>query len=105
MRPPNYTLLMIWLPVILFAFIVGYLKRENLHAIYEPRYWAIAAMVYLLTWLYPLLTLSTYIICVVRGMVYTWFVCISLTVFSIIMFSTAQETIPRGSELHRLFLK
>ena len=45
MRPPNYTLLMIWLPVILLAFIVGYLKRENLHVIYESKYWAIAAMV------------------------------------------------------------
>lgn len=45
MRPPNYTLLMIWLPVILLAFIVGYLKRENLHILYEPKYWAIAAMV------------------------------------------------------------
>ena len=45
MRPPNYTLLMIWLPVILLAFIIGYLKRENLHAIYEPKYWAIASMV------------------------------------------------------------
>lgn len=45
MRPPNYTLLMIWLPVILLAFIVGYLKRENLHILYDPKYWAIAAMV------------------------------------------------------------
>ena len=45
MRPPNYTLLMIWLPVIVLAFIIGYLKRENLHMLYEPKYWAIAAMV------------------------------------------------------------
>jgi oligosaccharyltransferase complex subunit gamma len=43
-RPPNYTLLMIWLPVILLAFIVGYLKRENLHIVYDSKYWAIAAM-------------------------------------------------------------
>jgi oligosaccharyltransferase complex subunit gamma len=47
MRPPNYTLLMIWLPVILLAFIVGYLKRENLHILYEPKYWAIAAMAWI----------------------------------------------------------
>ncbi|CAI8020487.1 Tumor suppressor candidate 3 [Geodia barretti] len=47
MRPPNYTLLMIWLPVILLAFIIGYLKRENLHAIYEPKYWAIASMAWI----------------------------------------------------------
>ena len=45
-RPPNYTLLMIWIPVLVLALIVGYLKRENLHALYEPRYWAVAAMVY-----------------------------------------------------------
>ena len=45
MRPPNYMLLVIWLPVILLAFIVGYLKRENLYILYEPKYWAIAAMV------------------------------------------------------------
>ena len=45
MRPPNYTLLMIWIPVLLLAVIVGYLKRENLHVLYETRYWAIAAMV------------------------------------------------------------
>ena len=45
MRPPNYTLLMIWIPVLLFAVIVGYVKRENLHIIYEPRHWAILAMV------------------------------------------------------------
>ena len=46
-RPPNYTLLMIWIPVLVLALIVGYLKRENLHALYEPRYWAVAAMVYI----------------------------------------------------------
>ena len=46
MRPPNYTLLMIWIPVLLLAVVVGYLKRENLHVLYETRYWAIAAMVY-----------------------------------------------------------
>ena len=45
MRPPNYTLLMIWIPVLLVAVIVGYMKRENLHVLYETRYWAIAAMV------------------------------------------------------------
>lgn len=45
MRPPNYTLLMIWIPVLLLALLVGYLKRENLHVFYEPRYWALAAMV------------------------------------------------------------
>lgn len=45
MRPPNYTLLMIWIPVLLIAVIVGYVKRENLSALYEPRYWAILAMV------------------------------------------------------------
>lgn len=45
MRPPNYTLLMIWVPVLLLAVVVGYLKRENLHVLYETRYWAIAAMV------------------------------------------------------------
>ena len=44
-RPPNYTLLMIWLPVIGLAFIIGYLKRENLHILYVPKYWAMAAMV------------------------------------------------------------
>ncbi len=36
---------MIWIPVILLATIVGYLKRENLHILYNSRYWAIAAMV------------------------------------------------------------
>ena len=45
MRPPNYTLLMIWIPVLLVAVVVGYIKRENLHVLYETRYWAIAAMV------------------------------------------------------------
>lgn len=45
MRPPNYTLLMIWIPVLILAVIVGYMKRENLHVLYETRYWAIAAMV------------------------------------------------------------
>ena len=45
MRPPNYTLLMIWVPVIILATIVGYLKRENLHVLYNTRYWAVAAMV------------------------------------------------------------
>lgn len=45
MRPPNYTLLMIWVPVILLASIVGYLKRENLYMLYDTRYWAVAAMV------------------------------------------------------------
>ena len=44
-RPPNYTLLIIWLPAIAIAFVVGYLKRENLHVLYEPKYWAIAVMV------------------------------------------------------------
>ena len=32
-------------PVIVLASIIGYLKRENLHMLYNPRYWAIAAMV------------------------------------------------------------
>ena len=32
MRPPNYTLLMIWIPVLVIAVVVGYVKRENLHA-------------------------------------------------------------------------
>lgn len=45
MRPPNYTLLMIWIPVILLASVVGYLKRENLYMLYDTRYWAVAAMV------------------------------------------------------------
>ena len=45
MRPPNYTLLMIWIPVLLVAVFVGYMKRENLHVLYETRYWAMAAMV------------------------------------------------------------
>lgn len=44
MRPPNYTLLMIWIPVIILATIVGYFKRENLHVLYNTRYWAVAAM-------------------------------------------------------------
>lgn len=45
MRPPNYTLLMIWIPVILLASIIGYLKRENLYMLYDTKYWAAAAMV------------------------------------------------------------
>ena len=45
MRPPNYTLLMIWIPVIIIATVIGYLKRENLHMLYNTRYWAVAAMV------------------------------------------------------------
>ena len=45
MRPPNYTLLMIWIPVIVLATIIGYLKRENLHMLYNTRYWAVAALV------------------------------------------------------------
>lgn len=49
MRPPNYTLLMIWIPVIVLASIVGYLKRENLHMLYDTRYWAVAAMVRICT--------------------------------------------------------
>ena len=36
---------MIWIPVIVLASIIGYLKRENLHLLYNSRYWAIAAMV------------------------------------------------------------
>lgn len=46
MRPPNYTLLMIWIPVILLASVIGYLKRENLYMLYDTRYWAVAAMVW-----------------------------------------------------------
>ena len=45
MRPPNYTLLMIWIPVILLASVIGYLKRENLYMLYDSKYWAAAAMV------------------------------------------------------------
>ncbi len=45
MRPPNYTLLMIWIPVILLASVIGYLKRENLYMLYDTKYWAAAAMV------------------------------------------------------------
>ncbi len=45
MRPPNYTLLMIWVPVILLGSVIGYMKRENLHMLFNTRYWAMAAMV------------------------------------------------------------
>ncbi len=45
MRPPNYTLLMIWVPVILLGSIIGYMKRENLHIFFNTKYWAAAAMV------------------------------------------------------------
>lgn len=36
---------MIWIPVILLASVIGYLKRENLYMLYDTRYWAVAAMV------------------------------------------------------------
>ena len=36
---------MIWVPVILLASVIGYLKRENLYMLYDTRYWAAAAMV------------------------------------------------------------
>ena len=45
MRPPNYTLLMIWVPVIVLGSIIGYMKRENLHMLFNTKYWAMAAMV------------------------------------------------------------
>ena len=45
MRPPNYTLLMIWIPVIILASVIGYMKRENLYMLYDTKYWAAAAMV------------------------------------------------------------
>lgn len=46
MRPPNYTLLMIWVPVIILGSIIGYMKRENLHILFNTKYWAMAAMVW-----------------------------------------------------------
>ncbi|XP_064404958.1 magnesium transporter protein 1-like [Halichondria panicea] len=46
MRPPNYTLLMIWVPVILLGSVIGYMKRENLHILFNTKYWAAAAMVW-----------------------------------------------------------
>lgn len=47
LRPPNYTLLMIWIPVILLASVIGYMKRENLYMLYDTKYWAAAAMIWI----------------------------------------------------------
>lgn len=45
MRPPNFTVMLIWIPLLLLAAIIGYLKRENLHLLYDSRLWAAFAMV------------------------------------------------------------
>lgn len=57
MRPPNYTLLMIWVPVILLGSVIGYMKRENLHILFNTNYWAAAAMVSSLQLLYTCISL------------------------------------------------
>ena len=44
-RPPNFTVLLIWVPLVVFAAVVGYFKRENLHMLYDSRIWAVMAMV------------------------------------------------------------
>lgn len=44
-RPPNFTVMLIWIPLLILAAIVGYLKRENLHMLYDPKLWAAFAMV------------------------------------------------------------
>lgn len=44
-RPPNLTVMLVWVPLVLLAAVLGYLKRENLHVLFESRYWAALAMV------------------------------------------------------------
>lgn len=46
MRPPSYTLIFIAIPAMILATIVGYMKRENLHMLYDTRYWAVGAMLW-----------------------------------------------------------
>jgi oligosaccharyltransferase complex subunit gamma len=45
LRPPNFTVMLIWIPLLLLGAIVGYLKRENLYILYDSRLWAVFAMV------------------------------------------------------------
>ena len=44
-RPPNFTVMLIWIPLLILAAVVGYFKRENLHMLYDSRLWATFAMV------------------------------------------------------------
>jgi hypothetical protein len=44
LRPPNFTVMLIWIPLLLLGAIVGYLKRENLYILYDSRLWAVFAM-------------------------------------------------------------
>ena len=46
-RPPNLTVMLVWVPLVLLAAVLGYLKRENLHVLYEPKYWAALAMIWI----------------------------------------------------------
>ena len=48
MRPPNYLLLAIWIPAVLVGTLFVYLKRENLHKFRDSRYWAVAAIIWIL---------------------------------------------------------
>ena len=34
-RPPNFTVMLIWVPLVIMAAVIGYLKRENLHMFYD----------------------------------------------------------------------
>ena len=44
-RPPNFTVMLIWVPLVIMAAVIGYLKRENLHMFYDSRLWGTLAMV------------------------------------------------------------
>uniref|UniRef100_A0A1X7VP25 Magnesium transporter protein 1 n=1 Tax=Amphimedon queenslandica TaxID=400682 RepID=A0A1X7VP25_AMPQE len=46
-RPPNFTVMLIWIPLLVVAAVVGYLKRENLHYFYDSRLWATIAMAWI----------------------------------------------------------
>ena len=57
MRPPNFAVLEVWIPLVILGAIVGYLKRENLHMLYNSRYWAGFAMVSYTGFLYLVFSL------------------------------------------------
>lgn len=45
MRPPNYTVLMIWAAVVIAVLVFAYWKRENLTILYNSQNWAFLAIV------------------------------------------------------------
>ena len=44
-RPPNYTLMMVWMVAVVIGLVFAYWKRENLTTLFDPTKWAFLAMV------------------------------------------------------------